>query len=300
MSIPYTKKPIFSGIATAIVTPFTKDGVDLDAFRALIDYQIQGRIHAIVVLGTTGEASTLTESERDALTVAAVEKADRRVPIIVGCGSNDTKKAVSYAKRAEALGADGVLIVTPYYNKGTDGGIVSHYLAVADATALPVILYNVPSRTGVDLTLSQYERMSFHPNIVAVKEAKGDTKRLADLVSMERLTVYSGNDEELLPALSLGASGLISVLSNLFPSETVRIYEDFAGGHVKEAAARFYKLRPLARLLFEDTNPAPIKCAMSLLGLVPPRLRLPMSEVSPLLRERLASALSALTGVGRP
>lgn len=300
MSIPYTKKPIFSGIATALVTPFTRDGVDLDAFRALVDYQIRGHIHALVVLGTTGEASTLTDGERDALISAAVEEAAHRVPIIVGCGSNDTKKAVTYATRAQSLGADGVLVVTPYYNKGTDSGIVSHYLAIADAAALPLILYNVPSRTGVDLTLSQYERLSFHPNIVAVKEAKGDTKRLSDLVALERLCVYSGNDEELLPALSLGTSGLISVLSNLFPSETVGIYEDFVSGRLKEAAARFYRLRPLARLLFEDTNPAPIKCAMSLSGLVPPRLRLPMSEVSPLLRERLASALSSLAGIERP
>ncbi len=300
MSIPYAKKTIFNGIATALVTPFTQDGVDLEALRSLINYQLHGRIHALVVLGTTGEASTLSEKERDTVIETAVSEVKHRVPVIVGCGSNDTKKAVLYAKRAQALGADGLLVVTPYYNKGTDSGIVMHYLAIADAAALPLILYNVPSRTGVDLTLSQYERLSFHPNIVGVKEAKGDTKRLSDLFALQRLFVYSGNDEELLPALSLGASGLISVLSNLFPSETVAIYEDFKNGRIDEAQTHFYRFRTLIRLLFEDTNPAPVKCAMSLLGLTPPRLRLPLSEVSPLLRERIASALAALSDVERP
>ena len=300
MSIPFAKKTIFSGIATALITPFTKDGVDLDALRSLIDYQIRGHIQALVILGTTGEAPTLTETERDTIVEAAVSEVGGRVPVIVGCGSNDTKKAVAYATRAQSLGADGLLVVTPYYNKGTDRGIVSHYLAVADATALPVILYNVPSRTGVDLTLSQYERLSFHPNIVGVKEAKGGAKRLSELTEMKSLAVYAGNDEELLPALSLGASGLISVLSNLFPSETVGIYEDFICGRTKEARTRFYRLHGLINLLFEDTNPAPVKCAASLLGIASPQLRLPMSEVSPLLRERIASALSALSDIQRP
>lgn len=292
------RKPIlFSGVATALVTPFRHGGLDLSALRRLLAYQLEGEISAVVVLGTTGEASTLTDDERDTVTAEAVRALKGKCPVIVGVGSNDTRRAIAFAKRAEALGADGLLAVTPYYNKGTEEGLVQHYLHIADATDLPLLLYNVPSRTGVDITLSQYERLSEHPTIVGTKEAKGEIGRLTDLVarfSDGGMTVYTGNDSEFLPALSVGASGVISVLSNLFPGDMMNAYRLFASGNNAAAALILRHLHKTARLLFSETNPAPVKAALSILGLIENELRLPMAPVTASLYEKIAEELSTL------
>lgn len=291
------KNVLFSGVATALVTPFRNGEPDIPALRRLLSYQSEGEISAVVVLGTTGEASTLTETERDAVTVEAVSALKGKCPVIVGVGSNDTRRAVAFAKRAEELGADGLLAVTPYYNKGTEEGIVQHYFHIADETSLPLLLYNVPSRTGVDLTLSQYERLAAHPHIVGTKEAKGEIGRLTDLIARfpdGEMIVYTGNDSEFLPALSVGAAGVISVLSNLFPADMMNAYRLFASGKNAAAALILRNLHKTARLLFSETNPAPVKAALSILGLIENELRLPMSPVSDALYERISEELSTL------
>ena len=291
------KTVLFSGVATALVTPFKNGELDIPAFRRLLSYQLESEISAVVVLGTTGEASTLTEKERDTVIGEAVSALKGKCPVIVGAGSNDTRRAVAFAKRAEELGADGLLAVTPYYNKGTDDGIVQHYFRIADETRLPLLLYNVPSRTGVDLTLSQYERLAQHKQIVGTKEAKGEIGRLTDLVAHFQngeMTVYTGNDLEFLPALSVGASGVVSVLSNLFPADMVNAYRLFSSGKNAAAALILRHLYKMARLLFSETNPAPVKAALSILGLIENELRLPMSPVSDALYEKIAEELSTL------
>lgn len=292
------EKPVlFSGVATALVTPFKRGTLDIPALRRLLSFQLEGEISAVVVLGTTGEASTLTDTERDTVTAEAVARLKGKCPVIVGVGSNDTRRAVAFAKRAEALGADGLLAVTPYYNKGTEEGVVRHYLHIADETDLPLILYNVPSRTGVDLTLSQYERLQQHPRIVGTKEAKGEIGRLTDLVARfpkGQMAVYTGNDSEFLPALAVGASGVVSVLSNLFPADMVNAHRLFTAGKNAAATLILRHLHTIARLLFCETNPAPVKAALSILGLVENELRLPMTAVTDALYEKIAEELSTL------
>lgn len=295
MNAKKRKAPPFSGVGTALITPFCDDRVDLAAFRRLCERQIVGGVSALVVSGTTGEAATLRHAEKAALLSSACETANGCIPVIAGTGHADTREAVAAARYAETHGADALLVVTPYYNKGTREGIVRHYLSIAEAVDLPIILYNVPSRTGVDLSLDAITRLAGHENIVAIKEASGDVDKCADVVAAlgERCAVYCGNDGEFLPILSLGGIGTISVLSNLLPAEVVRLYRLFTGGRVTEAAELAARLLPLARLLFADTNPAPVKEGMALLGLCRHDLRLPLTPPEPQLSERLAAELAA-------
>lgn len=286
----------FYGVGTAMITPMRNDAPDLAAVRRLTGMQIAGGIDALIVTGTTGEAATLLPDERTAVLEAVIETANGRVPIIAGTGSQDTRSAVRAAVDAKARGANAILVVTPYYNKGTAEGIVRHYESIADAADLPLILYNVPSRTGVNLSLDQLARLSEHPRIVAIKEASGDIGRIADITATlaGRLAVYGGNDAELLPTLSLGGIGLISVISNLYPEKTVAIHRLFAEGKTAEAARAATRLLPMIRLLFAETNPSPIKYAMAQTGLCTAEMRLPMTPPGNALCEKIKAEMKAL------
>lgn len=288
-------KSTFQGIATALITPFGGEGVDLHAFSRLVKEQIASGIHALVVAGTTGEASTLTEKERDLLLETALREAEGHVAVIMGTGANDTEKAVALTRRAAALGADGALCVTPYYNKGTRAGIRSHFLRIAEEGGLPLILYNVPSRTGVSLSLADYETLAAHPCIVAVKEADGDMEKMAALCALAagKMRVYTGNDGLLLPSLAVGADGAVSVISNLLPRDTVQIFQKWQEGKVTEALSLFRRMLPLATALFLETNPAPIKYLMTLSDYGDGSLRLPLTRVTAATEEALLSAFAA-------
>ena len=291
------KSPIpFRGIGTALITPLRDDRPDISAIRGLTEAQIAGGIDALIVAGTTGEAVTLLPNERAAVLEAALDAANGRIPIIAGTGSQDTRAAVRAAIAAKEQGADAILVVTPYYNKGTTEGIVRHYESIADAVDLPLILYNVPSRTGVNLSLPQLTRLAEHPRIVAIKEASGDIGRVADITATleGRLAVYSGNDAELLPTLSLGGIGLISVISNLYPAQMVAIHRLFAEGRHSEAARAAARLLPMIRLLFAETNPAPVKYAMAQTGICTDEMRLPMTPPSAALCEKINAEMKAL------
>lgn len=286
------KKPVFRGVCTALVTPFSDGRPDYDTFRFLIDLQLFAGIDALCVAGTTGEAATLSDGEWERLLGVAVEGAGGKIPVIVGVGSNSTARAVAFARRAKAGGADAVLAVAPYYNKGTEDGIVAHYHEIADV-GLPVIVYNVPGRTGVDLSTGLYRRIAAHPLIVGVKEAGEGYDRLLDFYSAfgESLPLYTGCDAAILPAVAVGASGVVSVVSNLIPRETRELYLAAAKGDLAEAR-RLTALRlPLIRALFAETNPAPIKRAMEICGLCRGELRLPLSPVGEGLSQRLSDLL---------
>ena len=284
---------LFRGVCTALATPFRDGGIDWDALAEMIEEQIAGGVSAICVCGTTGEAATLSDGERLQLVARAAELIDGRVDYVVGVGSPSTSRSVSYARFAAANGADALLVVTPYYNKGTHEGITRHFQTVADSTELPVILYNVPSRTGVDLTVDHIREISAHPNIRALKEAGDSVEKLADFMAElgDRMYLYAGNDAALIPTLSLGGAGVISVLSNILPRETQEIWRLWTSGHTGEAAKLSLRFLPLVRLLFAETNPAPLKCAMELMGISRGDLRLPLSPVSDALRERIRAQL---------
>lgn len=288
------KTPPFRGIGTALVTPFCDGRVDLACFRRTVARQIAGGVSALVVAGTTGEAVTLRGSERAALLAAAVEESAGRLPVIAGTGCADTRAAVAASRYAASHGADALLVVTPYYNKGTREGIVTHYLTIAEAVDVPIILYNVPSRTGVDLSPALLSELAEHENIVAIKEASGSIDRCADLVAAfgDQLLLYSGNDGELLPTLAVGGIGLISVISNLLPEETAAIYRLFTEGHTGEAAALASRLLPLCRAMFAEVNPAPIKYAMACRGLIRPEARLPLTMPGTEVRARIEQLLA--------
>ena len=286
------EKPIFTGVCTALITPFSDGRPDYGTFRFLIDLQRNAGIDAICVAGTTGEAATLSDGEWERLLAVAVEGGDGKIPVIAGVGSNSTARAVALASRAATIGADAVLAVAPYYNRGTNDGIVKHYHTIADA-GLPVIVYNVPGRTGVDLSVDLYRRISVHPGIAGVKEAGEGYDRLLDYFSAfgDRLPLYTGCDAAILPAVALGASGVVSVISNLIPLETRELYLAAARGDIA-SARRMTALRlPLIRALFAETNPAPIKRAMELAGLCTGELRLPLAPVGRELSDRLAGLL---------
>ncbi len=290
------KLPPFRGVATALITPFRQGKVDLERFREQVDFQLRGGVDALVVCGTTGETPTLRPRERDALLSAACEEADKTLPVIMGTGSNDTRTAVAAAKRAARLGADALLAVTPYYNKGTKNGIVDHYLRIAESVDLPLILYNVPGRTGVDLSVEQLTRLAEHPNVCAIKDAGGNIEKTADLCASlgERLAIYSGNDSQIVPILSLGGMGVISVLSNLLPQLTCRICERWFAGESAESASLQLRLLAFIRLLFADVNPAPVKAAMAIMGRDSGELRLPLSEISEDLKAKLYKELEKI------
>ena len=270
--------PIFRGIATALITPTTPTGIDYDRFGRLIDWQIQQGINALVICGTTGESSTLTDAEHRRAIAFACERVNGRVPVIAGTGSNETDYAVELTKSACADGADAVLAETPYYNKTTQRGLVTMYNTIADASTKPVILYNVPSRTGIGIEPATYVKLAEHPNIAAIKEANSDISKIVETFSLvgDRLDIYSGNDDQIVPILSMGGAGCISVLSNVIPAETVAITQRFFAGDVAGAAQLQCRYMPLIRALFCESNPIPVKAAMAALGYCDNYLRLPL------------------------
>ena len=272
------RKPVFTGVCTALITPFRDGKIDFEALSGLIEFQIDGGVDALLINGTTGESATLTDAEKREIISFAVSEVGGRVPIIAGTGSNDTKKAVELSKFAYDVGADACLAVTPYYNKASEVGLIKHYEAIADATEIPIILYNVPSRTGVNIPLSVYERLSEHKNIVAVKEANPSVSDFARLSARcgKNLDLYSGNDDLILPCLSLGGNGIISVISNALPRQTGDICRLWFGGKIKEATELQLKLLPLTNALFCEVNPIPIKALLSHLGFCKEEYRLPL------------------------
>ena len=289
------KKLIFKGAGVAIVTPFTEDGINFPEFGRMIDAQIAGHTDAIIVAGTTGEAATMSDAEHKEAIKFAGEHTKGRVPVVAGTGSNDTAYAIQLSQYAEKVGADGLLLVTPYYNKCTQKGLIEHFNKIADNVNIPCILYDVPSRTGVSIKVPTYAELSKHPNIVAVKEANGDLSSILRLrfTVGDELAVYSGNDDQIVPILSLGGMGVISVLSNVAPKETHDICQLYFDGKVKEAAALQIAFTDLADALFVETNPIPAKTAMRLMGYAAGPLRLPLSEMEPENLKKLETALKA-------
>ena len=283
------KTTIFTGAATAIITPFRNGEVDYEAFGKIIDANINGGIDAIVVAGTTGEGSTLSHEEHCGVLKFAYEKIAGRVPAVAGTGSNDTAYGIELSKYAADIGYDGLLLVTPYYNKATPKGLVKSFSAIADAAKIPVILYNVPSRTGVNIPLSVYKELAKNEYVVATKEASGNLSAIAELLSEcgDALDVYSGNDDQIVPILSLGGKGVISVLSNVMPKETHDICALWFDGKVKESAALQLRLLDLINALFCEVNPIPVKAAMEMCGYCDGELRLPLCEIEDANREKL-------------
>ena len=287
------KTTIFTGAAVAIVTPFKNNQVDYESLAALIERQIENSTDAIVICGTTGESSTLTDEEHKECVRFCVEKTNGRVPVIAGTGSNDTDYAISLSKYACEVGVDGLLLVTPYYNKATPKGLIKHFTAIADATDKPIILYNVPSRTGVNISLPVYKELAKHDRIVAAKEASGNISAVAALAEAcgNSLDIYSGNDDQIVPILSLGGKGVISVLSNVVPKDTHDIVALWNEGKTKESLALQLKYLDLINALFCEVNPVPVKTAMGLMGLCADEMRLPLCEMEENNKERLATAL---------
>ncbi len=283
------KRTLFHGVATALITPFSDGGVDFDALGILIERQIAGGVGAILVAGTTGESATLTDDELSELVAFARSAINGRVPLLAGCGSNSTAHALRLADVACDAGADGLLAVTPYYNKASDRGIVEHYRALADHAKKPLILYNVPTRTGFSLKMEHYRVLAEHENIVGVKEASGDLTLLDALVSEcgDRLDVYVGNDHQTVAAMRLGALGVISVYSNLDPAAMDEITRLCAHGEFRAAADRQRAILPKMNAMFWEVNPIPVKYVASLRGLCAPEYRLPLTPPSPDVARRL-------------
>jgi len=277
------KDIVFRGAGVAIITPFTEDGINFDELGRIIEDQIAGGTDAIVITGTTGESATMTDAEHKSAIKYAVEKVAGRIPVVAGTGSNETDYAIQLSKYAEEVGADALLVVTPYYNKCTQKGLVQHYTAIADAVNIPIIMYNVPSRTGVNIQVPTYKKLSEHPRIVAVKEASGDLSQIAKIrhACGDDLAVYSGNDDQIIPILSLGGQGVISVLSNVAPRETHNICQLYFDGKVQEAAKLQIEFIDLIGALFCEVNPIPVKVAMRMKGYNAGILRLPLSEMEP-------------------
>ena len=275
------KKPIFEGMATAIITPITENGIDYEAFKRLIDWQIAEGIDGIVVCGTTGEGSTLTDSEHREAIKFAVDYVNGRVPVIAGTGSNDTAYALDLTKYSCEAGVDGVLVVTPYYNKATQNGLIKLFTQIADIATAPVILYNVPSRTGVNIAPKTVAALAEHPNINAIKEASGNISQIAEIAHLcgDKINIYSGNDDQVIPILSLGGKGCISVLSNLLPKESSLMCKKFFEGDVKAAAQMQLDYIPLINALFSEVNPIPVKAAMAKMGYCEDYLRLPLTSM---------------------
>lgn len=284
-----TKKPVFEGIATALITPLDENGINYEEFGKLIDWQIDNGIDALVICGTTGESSTLEDKEhRDAIAYA-VKRAAGRVPIIAGTGSNDTAYALDLTRFACEAGADAMLVVTPYYNKTTQGGLIRMFTTLADASTKPLILYNIPSRTGVNIEPVTYAALADHPNIAGIKEANGNISKIVETAALVhgKLDIYSGDDNQIVPIMALGGRGCISVLSNLMPAQTREICTRFWSGDITGAAELQYKYLPLINALFSEVNPIPVKAAMSAMGFCKDYLRLPLVEMSEAPRAKL-------------
>ena len=294
------KPTIFTGAAVAIITPFTNNTVNYEQLGRMIDRQIENSTDAIVICGTTGESSTLTDEEHRECIRYCVERVAGRVPVIAGTGSNDTDYAIELSKYACEVGADALLLVTPYYNKATPKGLVKNFTAIADATNKPIILYNVPSRTGCNITLPVYKELAKHERIVAAKEASGNISAIAQLAAEcgDALDIYSGNDDQIVPILSLGGKGVISVLSNVVPKETHDICRLWFEGKAAESSKLQLELLKLANTLFCEVNPIPVKTAMSLMGFCSEEMRLPLCEMDDANKAKLIEVLKEYRLIG--
>ena len=284
---------IFKGVATALITPITKDGVDYAAFERLINWQIEQGIDALVICGTTGESSTLSDTEHRQILKFAIEVVAGRVPMIAGTGSNDTAYAIDLTRYACELGYDGMLVVTPYYNKTTQNGLVAMFTAIADASTKPIILYNVPSRTGVNIEPATYARLADHPRICAIKEANGNISKVVETAALvgDKLDIYSGNDDQIVPIMACGGVGVISVLSNVAPKETVELCRKYFAGDVAGAMELQKRYLPLINALFCEVNPIPVKAAMAAMGFCENYLKLPLVPMEEAHRQTLLACM---------
>lgn len=275
------RKPIFTGAASALITPLNENGVDYDSFIKLIEWQIAEGINALVIAGTSGEGSTLTDEEHRQVLKVAVDTVKGRVPVIAGTGSNDTAYAIDLTKYACEIGCDAMLVVTPYYNKATQKGLIKMFTAIADASTKPIILYNVPSRTGVNIEPQTYLELSKHPMIQAIKEANGQIDKITETMALcgDKLDLYSGNDDQIVPLMSIGGKGVISVLSNVLPKKTVEMCDKFFAGDVKGATQMQFDMFGLIKALFSEVNPIPAKAAMAAMGFCEDYVRMPLTPM---------------------
>ncbi|HAL19335.1 MAG TPA: 4-hydroxy-tetrahydrodipicolinate synthase [Ruminococcaceae bacterium] len=287
------KAPVFEGVATALITPLNENGIDYNAFARLIDWQINEGVNALVVCGTTGESSTLTDKEHKSAIEFAVNEVGGRIPVIAGTGSNDTAYALELTDFSCKAGVDGVLVVTPYYNKATQNGLFKMFTEIADRAAAPVILYNVPSRTGVNIAPETVARLSKHPNISGIKEAGGNISAVAEIAALcgDDINIYSGNDDQTVPIMSLGGKGCISVLSNLLPHNTAQMCKKMLAGDTKGALDLQLKYLPLIKALFCEVNPIPVKAAMAAMGYCENYLRLPLTPMEEAHKEILLNEM---------
>ena len=290
------KKTVFKGMATAIVTPMTATGIDYGALGRFIEFQIENGIHAIVVMGTTGENATIEFKDQKEVIRFTVEKVAKRVPVIAGTGTNNTEHVLHNTRNACEVGADAVLVVTPYYNKATQNGLYEHFVTVADVSTVPVILYNVPGRTGCNLLPKTVARLAEHERIVAIKEATGNMAQMVEIMHLcgDKIDVYSGEDALTVPMLSMGAAGTISVLSNVAPKEAVAMTDAFFAGDIAKAAKLQCDLLPLINALFSEVNPIPAKAAVSAMGFGEEHLRLPLTKMEDATRAVLYSEMRKL------
>lgn len=287
------KKTIFTGCGTAIATPFTEDGINYETFGNLIENQIENSVDAIIVCGTTGESATMSEEEKKELIKYSINKINKRTKVIIGTGCNNTKKAIEMSKFAEEAGADALLVVTPYYNKTTQAGLVAHYKAIAESVNIPIIIYSVPSRTGVNILPETCLELSKIDNIVAIKEASGNISQVAKIASLcgDNLDIYSGNDDQIIPILSLGGKGVISVLSNIMPKYTHDMVYKYLNGNLKEATKMQLEVIELIDMLFCEVNPIPVKYALNVMGYDYGVPRLPLIELSKLNQDKMVEVL---------
>ncbi|HRI39633.1 MAG TPA: 4-hydroxy-tetrahydrodipicolinate synthase [Nitrospira sp.] len=292
---------MFTGSLVAIVTPFRKGKIDERALADLIEWQIANGTNGIVPCGTTGESATLSHDEHNRVIELTVEVARRRVPVVAGTGSNSTDEAIALTKHAKQAGADGSLLITPYYNKPTQEGLYRHYRAVAEAVDLPLVLYNIPGRTGVNMLPATIARLTALPTIVGVKEGSGSVQQASDIVQMcgDRLTVLAGDDALTLPMMAVGGKGVITVTANIVPAEMAGLVKAFAEGKIEDARRIHFKLSPLFAALFFETNPIPVKEALSLMGKIDPELRLPLCPMAQDTREKLIQALKEASLIAR-
>ena len=290
------KNTIFTGMATAIVTPMTKTGIDYDALGRFLEFQIENGINAIVVMGTTGENATIEPEDQKEVIRYTVQKVAGRVPVIAGTGTNNTEHVLKNTRNACEVGADAVLVVTPYYNKATQNGLITHFTTVADASTVPVILYNVPSRTGCNLLPKTVAKLAEHPRIAAVKEATGNMAQMVEIMALcgDKIDVYSGEDALTVPMMAMGAAGTISVLSNVVPKESVAMTDACKAGDYKTAAQWQCKLLGLTNALFSEVNPIPVKAAVSAMGFGEENLRLPLTPMEDQTRAKLYDEMRKL------
>ena len=290
------KNTVFKGMGTALVTPMTPHGVDYDTLARFVDFQIESGINALIAVGTTGESATLSPEERKAVIRFVVKQANGRVPVVAGCGTNNTEHVLDFAKCACDDGADALLVVTPYYNKATQNGLIAHYSMIADASTKPVILYNVPSRTGCNLLPATVAALAEHPNIVGVKEASGNMSQVVEIFARcgDKIDVYSGEDGITVPMLAMGGAGCISVLSNVAPKESVEMCDRFFRGDIAGAAEMQCRMLPLINALFSEVNPIPAKAAVAAMGFGEEYVRMPLSLMEAPNREKLFNEMRKL------